>query len=197
MRRYYLPLAALVVIAIVWVAVLGFLSTDETKFYGDEYRRPAFDFSLTDHRNRDFALSDHTGKVILLNFGFTNCPDICPTTLGMLGEVLDIVGDERAMALFVTVDPERDTVSKLGTYIPFFHDRIVGLTGSEQAIKQVNDACGTLYSKEQEEASEDDYLVIHSPAVYLIGPGGVMLLRYPKEKLDPKKIADDVKRLLL
>jgi protein SCO1/2 len=196
MKRYYLPVAALIVIALVWISVLGFLRSGEAEFYGDSYSRPAFDFSLTDHRNRKFSLSDHTGKVVLLNFGFTNCPDICPTTLGMLGEVLDLVGDNRAMALFITVDPERDTVSRLGDYIPFFHDRIVGLTGPEQAIKRVNEACGTLYSKEQE-ASEDDYLVIHSPAVYLVGPGGEILLRYPKEKLHPKKIADDVKRLLL
>lgn len=196
MKKYYLPLAALALIALVWFGILGFLRMDNGTFHGDEFRRPAFDFSLTDHRNQKFSLSDHAGKVILLNFGFTNCPDVCPTTLGMLGEVLDIVGDERAMALFITVDPERDTVSKLGAYIPFFHDSIIGLTGSQQAIKQVNDACGTLYSKEQE-ASEDDYLVIHSPAVYLIGPGGEIVLRYPKEKLDPGKIADDVKRLLL
>ena len=196
MKRYYLPLAALVLIALVWFGILGFLRTGEGKFYGDEYRRPAFDFSLTDHRNHDFALSDHAGKIILLNFGFTNCPDVCPTTLGILGEVLDLVGDERAMALFITVDPERDTAERLGAYIPFFHDRIVGLTGSEQEIKQVNDACGTFYSKEQETSGED-YLVIHSPAVYLVGPGGGILLRYPKEKLLSRKIADDIKRLLL
>ena len=196
MRRYYLPLAALVVIALVWVAVLGFVRSGKAEFYGDHYPRPAFDFSLTDHKNRPFSLSDHAGKAILLNFGFTNCPDICPTTLGMLGEVLDLVGDKRAMALFITVDPERDTVSKLGSYIPFFHDRIVGLTGSQRQIKRINDSCGTIYSKEPE-TSEDDYLIIHSPAVYLIGPEGGMLLRYPKEKIHPEKIADDVKRLLL
>lgn len=196
MKRYYLPLAVLVLIALVWLGILGFLGTDEGTFHGDEFRRPAFDFSLTDHKNRRFSLSDHAGKVVLLNFGFTSCPDICPTTLGMLGEVLDLVGDERVIALFVTVDPERDTVSKLGTYIPFFHDRIVGLTGSHQQIKQVSDACGTFYSKEQE-TSGGDYLVIHSPAVYLIDPAGKMTLRYPKEKLHPKKIAGDVKRLLL
>ena len=196
MKRHYLLLTALVLIAVVWVAVLGFLGTDKGSFHGDEYRRPAFDFSLTDHQNREFSLSDHPDKVILLNFGFTNCPDICPTTLGMLGEVLDLVGDEGAMALFITVDPERDTVAKLGTYVPFFHDSIIGLTGSQQEIKRVNDACGTFYSKEQG-ASESEYGVIHSPAVYLIGPDGEMMLRYPKEKLDPKKIAGDVKRLLL
>ena len=196
MKRYYLPLTALVLIALVWLAVLGFLRTGEAEFHGDEFHRPAFDFSLTDHRNQKFSLSDHPGKVILLNFGFTNCPDICPTTLGILGEVLDLVGDTRVEALFITVDPSRDTAEKLGAYIPFFHDRIVGLTGPEQAIKQVSDACGTFYSKEQE-TSEDYYLVIHSPAVYLIGPGGEIELRYPKEKLDPKKMADDIKRLLL
>ena len=196
MKRYYLPLTALVVIALVWLAVLGVLRTGEAELHGDEFRRPAFDFSLTDHKNRKFTLSDHSGKVILLNFGFTNCPDICPTTLGILGAVLDLVGDERVEALFITVDPKRDTTEKLGAYIPFFHDRIVGLTGSEEAIKRVSDACGVFYSKEQE-VSEDDYLVSHSPAVYLIGPGGEIVLRYPTDKLDPKKMADDIKRLLL
>lgn len=196
MKRYYLPLAVLVLIGLAWFVLLGVLRTDNANFHGDEFRRPAFDFSLTDHRGSEFALSEHAGKVVLVNFGFTNCPDVCPTTLGLLGEVLDIVGDERVVALFITVDPERDTVKRLGAFIPFFHDRIVGLTGSEQEIKQVNDACGTFYSKEQE-TSQEDYLVIHSPAVYLIGPGGEMALRYPKEKLDPKKMADDVKRLLL
>ena len=196
MKRYYGLLTALVLIALVWLAVLGVLRTGEAELHGDEFRRPAFDFSLTDHKNRKFTLSDHSGKVILLNFGFTNCPDICPTTLGILGAVLDLVGDERVEALFITVDPKRDTTEKLGTYIPFFHDRIVGLTGSEEAIKRVSDACGTFYSKEQE-VSEDDYLVSHSPAVYLIGPGGEIVLRYPTDKLDPKKMADDIKRLLL
>ena len=196
MKRYYGLLTALVLIALVWLAVLGVLRTGEAELHGDEFRRPAFDFSLTDHKNRKFTLSDHPGKVILLNFGFTNCPDICPTTLGLLGEVLDIVEDDRVLALFITVDPKRDTTEKLGAYIPFFHDRIVGLTGSEEAIKQVSDACGTFYSKEQE-VSEDDYLVSHSPAVYLIGPGGEIVLRYPTDKLDPKKMADDIKRLLL
>ena len=196
MKRYYGLLTALVLIALVWLAVLGVLRTGEAELHGDEFRRPAFDFSLTDHKNRKFTLSDHSGKVILLNFGFTNCPDICPTTLGILGAVLDLVGDERVEALFITVDPKRDTTEKLGAYIPFFHDRIVGLTGSEEAIKRVSDACGGFYSKEQE-VSEDDYLVSHSPAVYLIGPGGEIVLRYPTDKLDPKKMADDIKRLLL
>ena len=196
MKRYYLPLAVLVLIALVWFGVLGFLRTDKGSFHGDEFRRPAFDFSLTDHRDRGFSLSEQKGKVVLLNFGFTNCPDVCPTTLGMLGEVIDIVGDERVMAIFITVDPERDTVARLGAYIPFFHGGIIGLTGPQQEIKRVNDACGTFYSKEQG-ASESEYGVVHSPAVYLIGPGGEMMLRYPKEKLDPEKIAGDVKRLLL
>ncbi|MCY4262549.1 MAG: SCO family protein [Candidatus Dadabacteria bacterium] len=196
MKKYYWPLAALIFIALAWLGILVFLSTDVGNFHGDEYRRPAFDFSLTDHRGDTFSLSSYTDKIILLNFGFTNCPDICPTTLGMLGKVLDIVEDERIMALFITVDPDRDTVSRLGAYVPFFHDRIVGLTGPQQEIKRINDACGTFYSKEPGD-SEQNYSMVHSPAVYLIGPGGEMRFRYPAEKLEPQKIADDVKRLLM
>ena len=200
MKRYYgafnLPWC---VIALVWLAVLrswGFFARAERNFTGMSFAAPPLIFRLRTTETSKFTLSDHSGKVILLNFGFTNCPDICPTTLGILGAVLDLVGDERVEALFITVDPKRDTTEKLGAYIPFFHDRIVGLTGSEEAIKRVSDACGGFYSKEQE-VSEDDYLVSHSPAVYLIGPGGEIVLRYPTDKLDPKKMADDIKRLLL
>ena len=99
--------------------------------------------------------------------------------LGNSGRGARSRGRREVEALFITVDPSRDTAEKLGAYIPFFHDRIVGLTGSEEAIKRVSDACGGFYSKEQE-VSEDDYLVSHSPAVYLIARAGRSCFATPR-----------------
>ena len=186
---------AVAAVALAAVAVL--LGQGRRDFHGDEFRRPAPDFSLTDHRGNEFRLSGHPGKVVLLNFGFTNCPDVCPATLGVLGGVLNLLGEKSGgvRVLFITVDPERDTAERLGGFVPFFHEEIVGLTGSGEEIGEMTRAYGVFHSKEGEK-SETDYLVRHSTSVYLIDRRGKMILRYSREKLDPAKMADDVRRLL-
>ncbi len=199
MKIHYRLLIFLVALSIVWIGAFMFLRSGEGKFHGDEFSRPDFDFSLTDQNNEKFTLSDQKGKVLLLNFGFTNCPDVCPATLGVLTEVLNVLEEEdRVAALFITVDPERDTVARLAGYIPFFHNRIIGLTGTHEAIKKISSAYGVFYLKEENTAkgAEDDYEVAHSPAVYLINTRGKMVLRYPADKLNPEKIAEDIERLL-
>ncbi len=195
MKRTTAFLIVAVLVAAAWAAVGKLLLRED--FHGDEFRRPAPDFSLTGHDGREFRLSDHRGEVILLNFGFTNCPDVCPSTLGVLGGVLDRLGDRsgRARVVFVTVDPQRDTVERLGEFMPFFHEEIIGLTGTEERIREMTGAYGVFYSREREEA-EDGYLMRHSSSVYLIDRRGKMILKYPMEKLDPGKMADDVRRLL-
>lgn len=195
MKRAAAFLIPVVLIAAAWAAVGKFLLREE--FHGDEFRRPAPDFSLTDHGGREFRLSDHRGEVVLLNFGFTNCPDVCPSTLGALGSMLDLLGERsgRARVVFITVDPRRDTVERLGGFMPFFHGEMVGLTGPEERIRETAGAYGVFYSREAEK-SETDYLMRHSSSVFLIDRRGKMILKYPREKLDPAKMADDVRRLL-
>ncbi len=199
MERKYKFIFLFVVIAFVWIGVIAVLQFGGDKnYHGDEFHRPAFDFSLTDHQNREFILSEHRGKVVLLSFGFANCPDICPGTLRALGDVLDLIEDkvsDNVKALFITVDPERDTVSKLGIYVPFFHEGIIGLTGSEKTITEISKACGVFYLKDTPD-EDGNYQVTHSPSIYLINARGEIILRYPREKLDPDKIAQDIKRLL-
>lgn len=165
---------------------------------GELIEREAPDFSLTDHRGSSFDFSKHKGqKIFLLNFGYTSCPDVCPTTLATLRNVLVELEEKSndVEVLFVSVDPDRDTVEKLSEYIPYFHENITGLTGTEDEIENITSAYRIFYFKE-EEKSDTEYLMSHSPSVYLIDKKGNLLLKYPQNKIEPELIADDIRKLI-
>ncbi|NIP30452.1 MAG: redoxin domain-containing protein [Candidatus Dadabacteria bacterium] len=185
---------SLIVFVIFFMLVLKFKSKT---YYGDIYKKDAADFSLTDHNGRQFKLSDHKGKIVLMNFGYTSCPDVCPTTLAILRNIILEIEDsnDNLIVLFITVDPERDTVEKLKSYIPYFHNEIVGLTGNEEDIRNVASIYNIIYFKEDEK-SDKEYLMSHSPSVYLINKEGELFLKYPQHKLDPKEISKDIKLLM-
>ena len=133
-------------------------------------------FTLTDHMGRTVTQDDLKGKVTLLYFGYTYCPDICPTDLQQIGQALDQLTDaERAdaQALFVTVDPERDTVQQLAGYVSLFHPLIRGLTGTPDQIAAAAKAYRTYYKKvPAAEAGTSEYLMDHSAFIYLIDRKG-------------------------
>lgn len=123
------------------------------------------------------ALHDLKGKVVLLYFGYTSCPDICPTSLGFTSQALaslSKVEQEKVQMLFVTVDPERDTLDKLKNYTVYFHPSIVGLSGTPEEIAKVAKLYGASYSK-QNTASAGGYVVDHSAYTYVIAPDGSLL----------------------
>lgn len=120
------------------------------------------------------ALHDLKGKVVLLYFGYTFCPDICPTSLGFTSQglaSLDKAEQEKVQMLFVTVDPERDTLDKLKTYTAYFYPGIVGLSGTPEEIAKVAKLYGASYAK-QNTASAGGYVVDHSAYTYVIAPDG-------------------------
>ncbi|MDD5330432.1 MAG: SCO family protein [Sulfuricella sp.] len=120
------------------------------------------------------SLHDFRGKVVLLYFGYTSCPDICPTSLGFTSQALaslDKAELEKVRMLFVTVDPLRDTLDKLKTYTAYFHPAIVGLSGTPQQIAQVTKSYGASYGR-QETGSAGGYVVDHSAFTYVIAPDG-------------------------
>ena len=141
------------------------------------------DFALTDHRNQPFVLSDHRGQVFVLFFGFTSCRDVCPVALSRLAAAQGLLGRGAASVtiLFATVDPRRDTPARMAEYLQAFDGHIIGLTGSEEQIRQVTAAYGTAF--EVEETSAGVYGVGHSSRAYLIdGKGRV---RYLFAETDP------------
>ena len=129
-------------------------------------------FELVDHNGRSVTEADFAGRPYLLFFGFTHCPDICPTKLAELSAVLEQLGDRAGElnVLLVSVDPERDTPDVLKSYISSFHPGITGLTGSVEAVAATARVHRAYYRKVPLEG--DDYTVDHSTVVYLFGRDG-------------------------
>lgn len=124
---------------------------------------------------------DFRGRFQLISFGYTSCPDVCPTTLLEMKEVLRALGDkaERLQPIFVTVDPERDTVQVLREYTGAFDPRILGLTGTPELIRRAADTFKVRYEKIREPGSpENSYTVDHSAGMYLLGPDGRFLVKF-------------------
>jgi len=141
-------------------------------------------FELTDHTGKPRTNSDFRGKLMLVYFGFTWCPDICPTDLQAIGLALDKLGadGDSVQPLFITVDPERDTAKHLAEYVPMFHPRLIGLTGSAEAIRKAADAYKVYYAKVDPPNAKDDsgyYTVDHTSYIYLMDRDGNYLGFFP------------------
>ena len=138
-------------------------------------------FELTDQTGHTRTALDFRGKLMLVYFGFTYCPDICPTDLQAIGLALDKLGSdaERVQPLFITVDPERDTAEHLAQYVPMFHPRLIGLTGNAEAIRKAADAYKVYYAKVSLGKAPDDYTVDHTAFIYLMDRDGNYLGFFP------------------
>lgn len=139
-------------------------------------------FTLTDQSGKAVTNADYRGKYLLIYFGYTYCPDVCPTELGTMARAVDLLGPQadKVQPLFISVDPERDTVAHLKEYVALFHPRLVGLTGTPEQVKAAAKAYRVYYAKApQKDAKPDEYLMDHSSFIYLMGPDGRFLGVYP------------------
>jgi cytochrome oxidase Cu insertion factor (SCO1/SenC/PrrC family) len=137
-------------------------------------------FALTDQDGRPRTDADFRGKLMLVYFGFTYCPDVCPTDLQQMGLAVDRLGPagEMVQPVFITLDPERDTPEHLKPYMPMFHPRFAGLTGDAAAIEAAARAY-RVYFEKVERADKTDYTISHSAFIYLIGRNGEYLGFFP------------------
>lgn len=141
-------------------------------------------FELVDHQGRLRRDSDFRGSFLLIAFGYTSCPDICPTNLTIMATALDQLGTrgERVQPIFVTVDPARDTPAVLGDYVGHFHPRLIGLTGSEAQVRAAAKAYRVHRSKViLDPAAPEDYLVNHSSLTFLMAPDGGFVTLFPHD----------------
>ncbi len=131
-------------------------------------------FSLVDQQGKQVTEQDFAGRFMLIYFGYTFCPDVCPLTLATMAQAIEQLSPEQAdrvAPIFITVDPERDTVKQLASYAPLFSPRLVALTGTPEQIKQAAKAYRVYFAKVAGDGSSD-YLMDHSAFIYLMGPDG-------------------------
>lgn len=148
------------------------------------------DFHLTDHLGRPFTSQDLRGKPSLVFFGFTHCPDVCPTTLATLAQVKKTAALPGLRVLFVTVDPQRDTPATIGTYVRAFDPDFIGLTGDPVAINNLTSRFGIAVNRV--ELPGGDYTMDHSAAVFLLdGQGRIVAIFTPP--FDIRHFAQDLR----
>ena len=145
------------------------------------------------------ALSDFKGKAVLVFFGYTHCPDVCPTDLARIGQVLNALTpaeSSRVRGLFISIDPERDTPQRIADYARFFHPSIIGLTGTPDDLHRVAKQYLVLYQKAEIGESQAGYLMDHSTKTYLVGRDGY-LAKVLGHELEASQVLTAVRDVLM
>ena len=155
------------------------------------------DFSLVDPDGKVRTLADFKGKVVVMFFGYTQCPDICPTTLTEMQQVMTLLGPQadKVQVLFVTVDPDRDTAAILKQYVPSFDSRFMGLRPADEAALEKVTKDFKIYYKKVPGTSPGSYTIDHTAGSYAFDPEGRLRL-YIKHAQGPETLAHDLKELL-
>ncbi len=151
-------------------------------------------FELTSHLGKITNIGDFSGKVVAIFFGFTHCPDVCPTTMYELKAIKDALGSDgdKLQVIFVSLDPERDTQEVLNKYMPSFDSSFTGLTGTIENIEKITQQF-KVYRKKVIEG--DSYTIDHSSGIYLLDKDGAIRVRHPYGS-EVKLIVEDIKKLI-
>ena len=199
-----LPLVLILLLALAAGLLAGFwvqrdqVTIDDVKATVLEPANSIGDFELITHLGTSFTLDSLKGKWSLLFFGYTNCPDVCPTTLQTLTQVdkqisENATDDHQMQVVFVSVDPERDTPERLAQYVPYFDQSFIGVTGKQTEINRLTQQLGILHMR-VESNDDQNYLVDHTSSILLFNPSGELraLFSVPHKAKD---IADDVLKI--
>jgi len=177
-------LVGLVAFLLIGVVAAGvFLFSEPAGFRGTTYAEPypiAAEIELSHSNGTSFRLSEMHGRVVMLFFGYTSCPDVCPTTLAELNQALDKLGEDasQVQVLFVTVDPERDTPERVQEYVNHFNSAFIGLSGTQPELQKVWNDYG-VFRETVEGTSAAGYLVNHTARVTLIDQQGNLRVSFP------------------
>ena len=155
------------------------------------------DFSLLDVDGKTRTLADFKGKVVVMFFGYTQCPDVCPTTLTEMQQTMVLLGPQadKVQVLFVTVDPARDTAAILKQYVPSFDPRFIGLRPADEVALEKVTKDFKIYNKKVPGLSQGSYTIDHTAGSYVFDPEGHLRL-YIKHAQGPETLAHDLKELL-
>lgn len=169
-----------------------------TNFVGQDITGASFTppLQLTAHTGDKVSINDFKGKAVVLFFGFTHCPDVCPTTMNELKQTMKLLGNDanQVQVLFVSVDPERDTTEVLAKYVPFFDERFIGLTGTPEEVA-ANMAAYKVHASKVPSENGEGYSVDHSAGLYVFDKTGAVRI-YMNYGQKPAEIASDIKQIL-
>lgn len=186
-------------LAVALLVVVALTACGGPSFRGSVLDEPVQvrDFVLVDQNGDSFWLSDQQGNVVLLFFGYTQCPDVCPTTLATWRQVHEALGDdaERVRFVFVTVDPERDTPERLGLHVNAFNPDFIGLTGTPEGLAPVYEIFDVYHEKDTESGSAAGYLINHTATTFVLDPEGRWRLR-ETFGTEAEDIVHDIRQLL-
>jgi len=154
-------------------------------------------FALEDRSGKQVTDRNFRGKYMLVYFGYTFCPDVCPTTLNEVADALDHLGSkaEQVQPIFITVDPKRDTPAVIGQYVAAFTPRLIGLTGSDEQIAKVAQEYRVYYAEHRTGPGPNDYTMDHSSVLYLMGPDGRFIAPIRADE-DGAQMAVELTRLM-
>lgn len=195
MKKVTLTLTLLLLVT----AVFTLSACAKPELIGTELNEPfpAPDFTLVHADGSPISLSDYEGKVVYLYFGYTFCPDVCPSTLLDLKQMMQTIGNdaEDVQVIMVTVDPERDTAEVVAEYVAYFHPDFVGLSGTPEEIKAVADSYG-IYYQAHEGTAASGYLIDHTASVIAIDKAGNYRATY-SFGTTPDEFVTDLEKVLL
>lgn len=151
-------------------------------------------FELRSHLDQPFTIDQFKGKWSVLFFGFTHCPDVCPTTMSMLARTREslLEHDEDIQVVMISVDPERDNVGKLAAYVPFFDPSFIGVTGSLDDIAMLTQKMGVAYQRIEQDTG--NYTIDHTSALFVINPEGA-LAAISSAPHQPEVLANDLRAI--
>ncbi len=185
------------VMAVVLGLAVGYYFFRPHTFHGTVIQspEPSYNFTLTSSSG-DVSLTDYRGKLVVMYFGYTFCPDICPATLANVGQALRDLGSraDDIQVIMVSLDPERDTPEKLSDYVDQFHPSMIGITGTKEKLDEVASLYGIFYQK-AEGSDATGYLIDHTATLLVLDRQGYLKLVFPFG-VTSQEIADDLKYML-
>ena len=203
---WLLPALSAVIAAVLGAAILGFQLTERSNVQAPASTRVAGDvriggpFTLVNHEGETVTEADFRGKAMLIYFGFTYCPDICPASLQVMDAALRRLPEAQRDAfqpILISVDPERDTPQSLAQYVSSdaFPEDLVGLTGTPEQVRQAARAYRVFYTRVEDDGVSSEYTVDHSSLIFLMGPDGDFIDVFP-HATPPDEMAARLQRFL-
>ncbi|MEW5827850.1 MAG: SCO family protein [Chloroflexota bacterium] len=193
--KVYYSLAGVIVLL---ALAAGFVWLRPKPFFGTvlQSTTPAYDFALAAAEGKTVRLSDYKGKVVLLYFGYTFCPDVCPATLANASQAIRALGKkgEQVQLIMISVDPARDTPEKLAQYVTHFHPSYIGITGTDEQVSETAALYG-IYFQKNEGTEATGYLIDHTATLMAVDQEGYLKLLIPFGAT-VEEITSDLKNLL-